>query len=299
VIPATQLHPAEATVPPVVEPTPVDPTTPTDPTTTPTDPTTTPTDSSTTPTDPTPTPADSTPPLAGNWNMTWHDEFEGTTLNPVWHAAQYWDRDHTIVGQGELEVYDPSAVSVSGGMLHLTAREEEMYGMPYASGLVQTGGYDGDPSLPKFSFQYGYMEVRAKIPSGQGIWPAIWMMPASYNDGNGELDVLEVIGSEPNVANFSLHRNGSHQTRTWTGADFSQDFHTFGVDWRPDHVTWYVDGVARLTMTDPTLICPEAMYPILNVAVGGDWPGAPDATTRFPATMDVDYVRVWQQALVA
>jgi len=247
---------------------------------------------------PGPGPADPPPPLAGHWSMIWHDEFDGATLNPVWHTAQYWDRDHTVVGQGELEAYDASAVSVSGGMLYLTAREEEKYGMSYVSGLVQTGGYDGDPSHPKFSFTYGYMEVRAKIPGGQGIWPAIWMMPASYNDGNGELDVLEVLGNEPNVANFSLHRNGN-RTRTWTGPDLSQDFHTYGVDWQPDHVTWYVDGVARMTMTDPALICPEAMYPILNVAVGGDWPGAPDATTPFPATMSVDYVRVWQQAPVA
>jgi beta-glucanase (GH16 family) len=181
-------------------------------------------------------------------------------------------------------------------MLHLTAREETKHGMPYVSGLVQTGGNDWVSGEPRFSFTYGYMEVRAKLPSGQGLWPAIWMMPASYNDANGELDVLEVIGSEPNVANFNLHRNGLNDGEDWIGPDFSEGFHTFGVDWQPDHVSWYIDGVERARMTDPALICPEAMYPILNVAVGGDWPGAPDATTTFPATMDVDYVRVWQRA---
>ena len=237
----------------------------------------------------------SVPPLAGDWTMLWHDEFDGSALDPVWRTTQYWDNTRTIVGQGELEAYDASAVSVGGGMLSLTARKEEKYaGTPYVSGLVQTGGYDGVSGEPTFNFKYGYMEVRAKIPKGQGIWPAIWMMPASYNDGNGELDVLEVIGSEPNVANFSLHRSGGHNTDTWTGPDFSQDFHTYGVDWQPDHVSWYVDGVERARMTDPALICPEASYPILNVAVGGDWPGAPDSTTAFPATMQVDYVRVWQ-----
>jgi hypothetical protein len=274
VIPASQLYPAVPEVPP----------SPPDPDPVP-------------PPPPVPDPGDvpAPPPVSGDWNLTWRDEFTGDTLNPVWHAAQYWDSDYTVVGGGELQVYDRSGVSVSDGMLHLTAREEASHGMDYVSGLVQTGGYDGTSGEPRFNFLYGYMEVRAKLPSGQGIWPAIWMMPASYNDGNGELDVLEVIGSESNVANFSLHRNGAHNTDTWTGPDFSDGFHTYGVDWQPDHVAWYVDGVERGRMTDPALICPEAMYPILNVAVGGDWPGAPDATTAFPATMDVDYVRVWQR----
>jgi len=98
--------------------------------------------------------------------------------------------------------------------LSLTAREESKYGRDYVSGLVQTGGDSHVSGEPTFSFKYGYLEVRAKLPTGQGIWPAIWMMPASYNDGNGELDVLEVIGSEPNVANFSLHRSGGHNTDT-------------------------------------------------------------------------------------
>ena len=273
VIPASQLYPADVNVTPEPDPTPTPEPTPV----------------------PDPTGTISPPPVAGEWNMVFNDEFDGATLDPVWHPAQYWDVNYTVVGGGELQVYDRSAVTVSGGMLHLTARREEKYGMDYVSGLVQTGGNDTTSDEPKFNFLYGYMEVRAKIPTGQGIWPAVWMMPASYNDGNGELDVLEVIGSEPGVANFSLHRDGRHNTDTWTGPDFGAGFHTFGVDWRPDHVSWYVDGVERGRMTDPALICPEAMYPILNVAVGGDWPGAPDDTTPFPATMDVDYIRVWQQ----
>jgi beta-glucanase (GH16 family) len=237
--------------------------------------------------------------LGGTWKSIFRDEFDAGTLNPVWRTAQYWDRDHTVVGGGELEVYDPTAVSVSDGMLRLTARQETKYGMPYVSGLVQTGGDDSVTGEPRFNFKYGYMEVRAKLAGGQGIWPAIWMMPASYNDGNGELDVVEVVGKWPDYANFTLHRNGSDEGDEWRAPyDFADDFHTFGVDWQPDHVTWYVDGIERARMTDPALICPEAMYPILNVAVGGDWAGPPDATTNFPTTMDVDYVRVWQKSAV-
>jgi beta-glucanase (GH16 family) len=240
-------------------------------------------------------PGDVPAPLPGEWKLLWHDEFDGAALGPAWHAAQYWDEDHTVVGGGELQAYDATGVSVRDGMLHLTARAEAKYGVDYVSGLVQTGGRRDDPRRPKFSFTFGCLEVRAKLPAGKGIWPAVWMMPASYNDRNGELDVLEVIGSEPTVANFSLHREGRKKTRTWAGPDFSRDFHTFAVDWEPDRVRWYVDGVERAAMNDKALICPEAMYPILNLAVGGDWPGPPDATTKFPATMVVDYVRVWQR----
>ncbi|HYO09684.1 MAG TPA: PA14 domain-containing protein [Tepidisphaeraceae bacterium] len=233
--------------------------------------------------------------LPGAWKQIFGDEFEGNTLNPVWHTAQYWNHEHTVVGHGELQAYDASGASVSGGMLHLTARREAAHGMEYVSGLVQTGGDITVGQEPKFSFLHGYMEVRAKLPAGQGLWPAIWMMPASHNDDNGELDVLEVTGDDPSRANFNLHRNGLNDGHEWVGPDFSQDFHTFGVDWQADHVAWYVDGVERARTTDPRYISPEAMYPILNVALGGDWAGAPDATTPFPATMDVDYVRVWQQ----
>ena len=242
---------------------------------------------------PPPAPPASVP---GSWHMIFNDEFSGTALDPVWHATQYWEHEYTVVGQGELQAYDASAALVRDGRLHLTARKDSSYGVPYVSGLVQTGGDTWVSGEPKFNFTYGYMEVRAKLPSGQGLWPAVWMMPASHNDDNGELDVLEVIGSDPTRANFNLHRNGLNDGHEWVGPDFSKDYHTFGVDWQAGYVAWYVDGVERARTTDPRYISPEASYPILNVAVGGDWPGAPDATTQFPATMEVDYVRVWQRA---
>jgi beta-glucanase (GH16 family) len=240
-------------------------------------------------------PDEPAPPVAGAWRSVFRDEFDDAALDPVWHTAQWWDRTVTVVGDGELQAYAPSGVSVGAGMLHLTARKDSRYGAPYVSGMVMTGGNDSDSNEPRFNFLYGYMEVRAKLPPGQGMWPAIWMMPASYDDGNGEMDVLEVVGSTPREANFSLHRRGRGDTDDWVGPDFSQGFHTFGVDWQADHVAWYVDGVERARMTDRGLICPEAMYPIINLAIGGDWGGPPNASTVFPATMDVDYVRIWQR----
>jgi beta-glucanase (GH16 family) len=234
------------------------------------------------------------PDLPGDWRLTFQDEFGGASVDPVWHPAQYWDHDLTVVGGGELEAYDPTGVSTSDGLLHLTARRDSYHGVPYVSGLVMTGGEKAVPASPKFSFLYGYVEVRAKLPAGRGLWPAVWMMPAGYDDDNGELDVVELAGGDPSHAQFALHRRGRDDVHGWDGPDFSGDFHTFGVDWQPDHVAWYIDGVERARTTDARLICREAMYPILNLAVGGAFAGTPDATTPFPAVMDVDYVRVWQ-----
>ncbi len=235
-----------------------------------------------------------TPPVAGNWQMSYQDEFNSNRLAPEWRTTQYWDETATVYGKGELQAYDASGVSVGNGQLHLTARADNQYGVPYVSGLVMTGGDKYHPTSRKFSFQYGYMEVRAKIPAGQGYWPAIWMMPASYQDSHGEIDVMEVLGGDTKTAYFTIHRLGNQTQSTITGADLSASFHTYGVNWQADRVTWYLDGVAVATTRDSSLIPKEAMYPIMNVAVGGTWGGPPAPTTPFPSTMDVDYIRVWQ-----
>ena len=236
------------------------------------------------------------PPVAGTWTQIWGDEFNGTTLDPVWHTAQYWDHTTTVVGQGELEAYNAKADTVSNGALHLTATKDSSYGGQYLSGLVMTGGENDNPSYPTFNFFHGYMEVSAKIPKGQGLWPAIWLMPASYNDGNGEIDAMENLGNDTTTIYGTVHRFGQQQQHTFHGVDLSQGFHTYGVDWEADHISWYVDGQLYGTTTNLSLIPTEAMYPILNLAVGGAWGGNPDSTTQFPASMDVDYIRVWQKS---
>jgi beta-glucanase (GH16 family) len=231
--------------------------------------------------------------------LSFDDEFNGTTLNPIWHPTEVWEHTATVVGQGELEAYDASGVTVSGGQLHLTAREDTQYGVPYVSGLVTTGGDNTDPAQPKFAFQYGYMEVSAKIPKGQGFWPAIWMVTNNWSDG--EIDVMEALDGDTNKAYFTIHHAaiGESQGFTKAGADLSAGFHTYGVDWEPGYVTWYLDGVAVATCTNPSLIPNQPMYPIMNLAVGGTWGGPPNSSTQFPSSMDVDYVRVWQSAAAA
>src|SRR6185503_14715138 len=131
------------------------------------------------------------------------------------------------------------------------------------------GGEKFIPASPRFSFLYGYIEVRAKVPTGAGLWPAVWMMPASYHDDAGELDVVEFVGDGPNHPQFTTHRGRRQDSHGWDSPDLSQDFHTYGMEWQADHVAWFVDGVERARTTGANLIVHEAMYPLLNLAVGG------------------------------
>ncbi len=198
-----------------------------------------------------------------------------------------------------MEVYHPSAISTSNGNLLITAtktpRTSAFSGrtLPYTSGLLTTGGIDGE-SAPGFTFRYGYAEARIKVADGQGIWPAFWTLPASYDDGDGEIDIMEYIGSEPN--RYYTYYHGPNDTDVGDGIDvgvnLSDDFHVYAVDWRAGSIKWYLDGKEVFSTTRNVIAAPS--YLLLNVAVGGDWPGAPDSTTQFPATMQVDYVRVWQ-----
>jgi len=232
--------------------------------------------------------------IPGSWNLEFDDEFNGNSLNAPWQPVQPYSAKATLP-PGELESYDSAGVSVSNGLLHLTASKQRTYGRAYQSGLVQAGGIMGSKTAPKFSFTYGYMEVSAQIPAGKGFWPAIWMLPASYhNIIGGEIDVLETFGGNTSNPFFTVHRRGRTQQFSMNGVDLSQGFHTYGVDWEPDHITWYIDGQAVATTTNTKLIPTEAMYPIINLAVGG-LGGRPPASTTFPEEMDVDYVRIWQQ----
>jgi beta-glucanase (GH16 family) len=230
----------------------------------------------------------------GNWSTVFDDEFNGTSLNPVWQPHQYWSTGATK-GDG-VEESDPANVSVSDGALHLTAKQDNSFGTGYTGALVQAGGINYGPVKPTASFLYGYAEARIKIPPGKGLWPAFWMMPASYHDANGEIDIMEMLDDNTSTVYGTLH-HGPAQTQKilHAGQDLSAGWHTFAVDWEPDHITWFVDGQAYGTVTDPAFIPTEAMYPIFDLAVGGNWAGMPDASTAFPATMDVDYIRIWQQ----
>jgi beta-glucanase (GH16 family) len=232
--------------------------------------------------------------------MIFDDEFDGKQLDLTkWYRCFDWCDENVGYSYGppyDLEWYWKHNVSVSGGFLHLTAKKQAEQGYYFTSGVITTGGSQTEP--PSFSFQYGYMEMSAKFPPGKGMWPAFWLLPA---DGSWppEIDAMEWQGGTPTIDYATIHwgveRNGHHPssgTSYDTGIDLSTGFHTYGLDWQADSVTWYFDGKAIKKFTKVNDIPHKPMYILVDLAVGG-WISFPDSSTHFPATMLVDYVRVW------
>lgn len=234
------------------------------------------------------------------WDQIFGDEFDGTALDSNrWNTC--YVSSCTNAANGELELYQPGNVTEGGGMLDLKAKRETVVvssskSYDYTSGMIQSGGAT-KASPAKFSFTYGYMEMSAKVPAGQGLWPAFWTLPDDYA-WPPEIDVMEILGNDTTTAYGTLHwsrnRNGWAQG-VFQGADLSQALHTYAVDWEPWSIVWYVDGAPTFSYTNPSNIPNKPMYLLANLAVGGDWPGAPDATTPFPSDMLIDYIRVWQR----
>jgi beta-glucanase (GH16 family) len=243
----------------------------------------------------------------GQFELVFSDDFNGNTLDlQRWTTCYWWVKDGcTNLGNNELEWYMPQNVSVADGKLLLTARREDVVGwegriFPYTSGMVTTGRYyEEDPSAVRFDAVRGIFEMRAKVPSGQGLWPAFWMLPSS-RESKPEIDIMELLGHRPEQLELHFHyrndagdsRNVGHKVRT---SDLSAGWNTDGVEWSAQQIVWYLDGVEVWRYGDRQRIPDEPMYMLLNLAVGGDWPGAPDATTKFPAVMEVDYVRAWKR----
>ncbi|MBI3739647.1 MAG: glycoside hydrolase family 16 protein [Chloroflexi bacterium] len=220
------------------------------------------------------------------WKLVFHDEFDDSSLSPKWATELRWGR----LNPPELQFYWRDAFKLQDGLLRITAEHRPLEGQNYTSGVIAT--------FSTFHFQYGYAEIRSRVPAGKGLWPAFWLLDSS-DTGIGEIDVLEILGQEPNKVYMTLHypdANGNSASKQgeFTGPDFSAGFHTFAVDWRKDSIVWYVDGVERYRLTEN--IPQGPMYVIANLAVGGKWPGSPSVKTPFPAYFDIDYIRVYQQA---
>ncbi len=292
--PTPTTNPTSTSLPPTPTRTPTaQPPTPTrTPTTQPPTPTRTPTSP---PSGGSPTPVGQ----SGTWRLVFDDEFNGTTLDSSkWRTCFWWaDTTCSIETNHELELYNSQDVLVQNGLLRLRAQRRDMVAWNgvtyhYTSGMVMTGGRSGQVA-PGFQFKYGYAEALVKVPAGQGLWPAFWMLPTSYNS-RPEIDIMEILGDTVNQYHMNYHYVGGDSGSTWTGPDFSAGWHVLGLDWEPNAIVWYVDGVERWRYTDTAHISSEPEYLLLNLAVGGDWPGAPNSTTPFPSTYDIDYVRVWQ-----
>jgi beta-glucanase (GH16 family) len=222
------------------------------------------------------------------WTLAWSDEFSGSALDPSkWNTCYRWGCSSRANGIHEGQWYGAGAVEVTAGRAVLKAsHSQSAEGYPYSSGMLSSHG--------KFSFTYGFAEGRFRLPKGKGLWPAFWLMSDS---GKTEVDVMEMLGQQPNKLYMVLHSfsGGQHrrQYRTQLGPDYSQGWHSFGLLWQPGLLVWYVDGREQFRTTRN--VPKEPMYLIANLAVGGDWPGLPDRNTRFPASLEVDYIRVWQR----
>ena len=147
---------------------------------------------------------------------------------------------------------------------------------------------------------HGYVEMRAKLPAGRGLWPAFWLLTTHYVEDVPEIDVMEFLGQDVDTLYHTYHyfdiednwRKISTPSYTVTAENWTLDFHTFGMAWSPTEIIYYVNGVETRRITDEDyLITGQAMYLIANLAVGGNWPGSPDASTQFPATFEIDYIR--------
>jgi beta-glucanase (GH16 family) len=237
------------------------------------------------------------------WNLVWADEFNGTSLDATKWTPQTGGGGW---GNNELQNYTarPDNIDVSGGSLKIIARSEVYGGNNYTSARIRT--------INKGDWTYGRFEARMKLSVAQGMWPAFWMMPTDEVYGtwpnSGELDIMELIGTHPARVYGTIHTSSatayvptsSSSNYNLTSGTFADAFHDFSVEWSPNEIKWFVDGTLFATKTPADFGSfpwrfDKDFHIILNLAVGGNWPGAPNGSTTFPQTTEVEYVRVYQK----
>lgn len=224
--------------------------------------------------------------LRDGWKLVWSDEFDDVSV-----TLEKWTLVDLVAEQNnELQYYSTNNIKISNGLLTLVAKEENARGRNYTSGAVNTKN--------TFNFLYGKVEMKAKLPVGQGIFPAFWMMTNKENTWLPEIDILEMVGHIPDEIWMVLHGlDDKNRKKTvshmYTGQNFSNAFHTFGLEWSPTQLKWLIDGEVRFETSE--YIPNEEMYLYINTAIGGNWPGSPDNTTQFPTLYEIDYVRIYQK----
>ncbi len=258
------------------------------------------------------------PSARSDWELVFSDEFDGTTLNLDNWDTKYYYGSRTNTFNNEEQYYLDDAFEFNNGVMSivgekldtpieafeivdqnlLTSQGKDL-DFDYTSGMIS--GYDHN------AFTYGYMEISAKVPLGQSLWPAFWMLPSS-GEWPPEIDIMEILNeTDPDTNQLetnlytTLHTPDSsipggdfYQQSGYSGIDFSTDFHTYGAEWDADSITWFVDGVELFTVDSG--ITQEPMYLLANLAIGGDWPGATNEDTPDYSTFDIDYIRVYQDS---
>lgn len=222
------------------------------------------------------------------WTQTFADEFEGSSID----LNKWVVTNEPGQFNNERQYYTPQNVTSASGRLTLKSEQRTIGGRAYASGKVTT--------LGKFGQQFGRFEMKAKLPKTQGIWPAFWMLPTA-GQWPPEIDIMELLGHQPTTVYATNHWGVfpsaySYNTSPFPGSiDYSTNYNTFAVEWDQGRLDFYVNGAKRATHTGG--VPAEPFYMVLNTAVGGNWPGYPDATTVFPQTFDVEYVRAYRRTL--
>ena len=242
-------------------------------------------------------------------SLIWSDEFNGSSVNPAnWEFQLGNGQLFGLSGWGnnELQYYRAENSTVSNGVLTITARNQNFGGYNYTSSRLR--------SINRFEFAYGRIEASIRLPSTPGIWPAFWLLPTSSPYGtwaaSGEIDVMESVNFADRIYG-TIHYgapfpgNVSAGGQYAPGTDFSQNFHTYTLEWEPNQMRWYVDGVmfkvinrntwfSSAAFGDPRAPFDREFHILLNVAVGGNFPGNPNGSSQFPQSMQVDWVRVYQ-----
>ena len=234
-----------------------------------------------------------------NYSLVWQDEFNGTSLSSDWiyeigTGSWGW-------GNNELQYYRQDNTSVENGYLIITAKQQNFGGSNYTSSRLKTQGLN--------FFKYGRIDIRAKLPYGKGIWPALWMLGENFSSVGwpscGEIDIMELIGGNgynDRTVHGTVHWNENGHamyggSNSLPSGKFHDEFHVFSIIWDQNSIRWLRDDIQyhTINITGNNLSAfHENFFFIFNVAVGGNWPGSPDNTTVFPQMMVVDYVRVFQ-----
>ncbi|MDX2247466.1 MAG: family 16 glycosylhydrolase [Bacteroidia bacterium] len=230
--------------------------------------------------------------------LVWQDEFDGPGVD-----LTSWTFETGAGGWGnnELQYYRPENTKIIDGNLVIEAKKESFSGSSYTSSRMITAG--------KKEFKYGRIDIRAVLPEGQGIWPALWMLGANiFTEGwpkCGEIDIMELVGHIPNQVHGTVHYGNNTASHLFTGGSkvlsggkkFSQEYHVFSILWEENQIKWLVDDV-QFFQIGSNAVNPwpfnENFFFIFNIAVGGNWPGSPDNTTVFSQYLIVDYIRVFQ-----
>lgn len=235
------------------------------------------------------------------WRLVWQDEFDGPGIDDTQWSHQVGDHGW---GNRELQRYTdrPENAYIQDGHLVIEARREAHRARRFTSARLTTRN--------SFAFRYGRIEARIRVPKGRGLWSAFWLLGADYPEvgwpQSGEIDVMETIGSQPRRVHGTVHgpgysgADGIGSARELTGyRTYAEDFYRYSIEWDPDAIRWYVDDKRFFAVTPADLpgdwVFDHPFYLIVNLAVGGTWPGNPGRQTRFPQKMWIDYVRIYQR----